>query len=92
MTEPDEISETAPPEKPRTQRRASGSAKGPRSASGDKQHRGVSKKYGKAKVVGQPAILSYVLSFPGRVIATATMCVILIALGHFVGSFVRKVL
>ena len=86
MTDADDHHEAPLPEKRRSRQRAPGAVKGLRTVPGS--HR--NKKPGKAKPAGRSPVLAAVLSFPGRVIATATMCVVLIALAQFVWHWVRR--
>ena len=85
MTDADDHHEAPLPEKRRSRQRAPGAVKGLRTVSGSRR----SKMPGKAKS-GRSPVLAAVLSFPGRVIATATMCVVLIALAQFVWHWVRR--
>ena len=89
MTEANNIHEAPLPEKRRSKRRAPSASKSNVPTASEKPRRGLGKKPGKAKPAERPAILVAVLSFPGRVIATATMCVILIAAARFVVSLIR---
>ena len=92
MTEADDASHAAPPEIVPARRRDSGKAKGVRSATGEKARRGAGKNLGKAKPSGRSPILAFILSFPGRVVATATLCIILIAAGRFILTVVLRAL
>ena len=85
MTDADDHHEAPLPEKRRSRQRAPGATKGLRTVSGSRR----SKKPGKAKP-GRSPVLAAVLSFPGRVIATATMCVVLIAVAQFLWHWVRR--
>ncbi len=92
MTEADDASHAVPPEKAPARRRESGKAKGVRYAGGEKPRRGAGKNTARAKPAGRSPILTFLLSFPARVIAAVTMCVILIAAGRVILTVVRKAL
>ena len=92
MTEAADTSHSAPPEMVPPRRRESGKARSGRSVAVQKPRRGAGKNLAKAKPAGRSAILTAILSFPARVIATATLCVTLIAAGRFILTVVRKAL
>ena len=92
MSDVEDTTHSAPPEKAPARRRESSRIKGARSAGGEKPRRDVGKNLGKAKPPGPSAILNSILLFPGRVVATVTLCVILIAAGRFLLTVVRRAL
>ena len=81
MADADDHHEASVPETRRTRQRAPGAAKR------DRARRG--KKPAKAKS-GRSPVLAAALSFPGRLIATATLCVILIAAAQVLWHLIRR--